>query len=67
MLTLMVMLIMRKEITYKGLIRVETETETLFKADGVTPEDAPVSTRTHYFKADAFHTHTTSEVSPWWY
>ena len=41
-----------KEITFKGSIRVETETETLFKADGVTPEDAPARTRTHYFKAD---------------
>ena len=45
-----------KEITFKGSIRVETETETLFKADGVTPEDAPARTRTHYFKADDFHT-----------
>ena len=58
MLTLMVMptRAMRRKSHYKGSIRVETETETLFKADGVTPEDAPARTRTHYFKADKFET-----------
>ena len=46
----------RRKSPSRGLIRVETETETLFKADGVTPEDAPARTRTHYFKADKFET-----------